>query len=276
MANQWNEGYPFHWFVNSPPQNTICGICLDVVNNPHQCCAGHIFCKTCLQQSLKTTKKCPICKVKTTPFTMSKNLFAKETVEELIVVCNDSKCTWKGKLCQQFSHTCCSQDAIIQPSSASTNDEMCPDSSILFPNGSYVGQVDKAGAMHGNGMFCYSAKSGPHYEKVYLGEFRHGHRNGFGVLKTVDDEILFSGNWVLGERHGRGKMWYADGEIFDGEWRVSRHGKGMMTYANGDQFEGMWSNGVRHGNGVHTSANGIETNQIWKRGVLVVTTNHSI
>lgn len=49
-----------------------------------------------------------------------------------------------------------------------------------------------------------------------------------------------------GEKHGRGILNYADGDIYEGGFAHGlRHGHGMYYYANGDKFEGTWNNGIR-------------------------------
>ena len=36
------------------------------------------------------------------------------------------------------------------------------------------------------------------------------------------------------QRHGKGKFFYQDGGLYDGEWRENKmHGKGILYYASG-------------------------------------------
>ncbi len=75
-------------------------------------------------------------------------------------------------------------------------------------------------------------------------------------------------------RHGRGKMVFACGDTYEGDWsKDKKHGRGCGKYvwANGDTYEGDWSEGKRHGRGVYTFAVDGETclpgcNYSWNAG----------
>ena len=50
---------------------------------------------------------------------------------------------------------------------------------------------------------------------------------------------------------GKGFLFYADGDRYEGEWKDGRmHGKGSYYYGNGDKYEGEWKEDKRHGKGV--------------------------
>lgn len=50
--------------------------------------------------------------------------------------------------------------------------------------------------------------------------------------------------------HGKGKIVYKNGDVYDGEWRNgSKDGKGKMVYKNGDIYDGEWFNDLKHGDG---------------------------
>lgn len=39
--------------------------------------------------------------------------------------------------------------------------------------------------------------------------------------------------------HGKGRYWYSDGSVYDGQWADSKmHGKGVYVYPNHDRYEG--------------------------------------
>ncbi|XP_074458843.1 radial spoke head 1 homolog [Larus michahellis] len=83
-----------------------------------------------------------------------------------------------------------------------------------------------------------------------------------------------------GERHGRGKAFLPNGDIYDGEYEHGfrsgqgtyrfrngacyigkyllnkKHGRGIFYYPDGSKYEGDWVNDQRHGHGVYTYANG--------------------
>mmetsp|Transcript_54966 Transcript_54966/g.97907 ORF Transcript_54966/g.97907 Transcript_54966/m.97907 type:complete len:93 (-) Transcript_54966:736-1014(-) len=48
--------------------------------------------------------------------------------------------------------------------------------------------------------------------------------------------------------HGAGKMTYANGNVYEGDWKADkRHGKGVVHYPTGDILQGQWVDGLRHG-----------------------------
>lgn len=90
------------------------------------------------------------------------------------------------------------------------------------------------------------------------------------------------------EMHGKGKMIYTNGDIYEGEWKNGkRNGEGTMTYQNktsyvgrwandqingygtfkyfnGDVYEGTFVNGIKSGDGNMTYENGIVYKGKWK------------
>ena len=59
------------------------------------------------------------------------------------------------------------------------------------------------------------------------------------------------------EKHGNGKMTYANGNVYDGQWlKDKKDGKGTMTYANGDIYDGQWLNDKKEGKGTMTYIDG--------------------
>ncbi|TMW56925.1 hypothetical protein Poli38472_002850 [Pythium oligandrum] len=62
------------------------------------------------------------------------------------------------------------------------------------------------------------------------------------------------GSWRLGTDgciHRRGRLKYANGDIYDGEWaNGKRHGKGILTFANGSSYIGAFETNLFHGFGV--------------------------
>ena len=60
-------------------------------------------------------------------------------------------------------------------------------------------------------------------------------------------------------RHGRGRFYYADGGMYDGDWKNgSMHGVGTLYYANGQvAYEGEWFEDQFHGRGVVYNENPI-------------------
>ena len=62
----------------------------------------------------------------------------------------------------------------------------------------------------------------------------------------------YSGSWVDDKVKGVGRMEYANGDIYMGEWESDqRHGKGkFFSVETNTTYEGMWLNGYKHGNGI--------------------------
>merc|ERR1719305_418175 len=66
--------------------------------------------------------------------------------------------------------------------------------------------------------------------------------------------MQYSGQWENGQRHGWGRLDYAEGgQYFEGEWFCGmKHGKGKQVWAKGATFEGIWQDGIIHGEGTMT------------------------
>jgi hypothetical protein len=75
-----------------------------------------------------------------------------------------------------------------------------------------------------------------------------------GQLQKVSKKIesaRYFGDSLSGKRHGKGRMAYQNGDIYEGEWKNDlREGKGKNIYANGNVYEGEWKNDLRNGIGV--------------------------
>lgn len=126
-----------------------------------------------------------------------------------------------------------------------------------------------AGRMHGKGKYCWT--NGVEYEGdfrenvirgqgifrwpnacVYEGEVADGLRHGFGTLRHDPSGLSYVGNWLMGKKHGKGRMDYdSDGRSFyDGDWFDNlKHGWGVRQYESGNVYEGMWYKHERQGEG---------------------------
>lgn len=64
--------------------------------------------------------------------------------------------------------------------------------------------------------------------------------------------LCYQGEWHGEHMHGRGLLWYANGDFFAGRFHKSlRHGPGNMRYAAEQaEFSGQYVHGVRHGLGL--------------------------
>ena len=67
-TDQTLKGYE-HQFVDSPPDDLVCLICLSVARDPQQVnCCGKVLCRTCLEEHKRYSNICPQCRVEITSF----------------------------------------------------------------------------------------------------------------------------------------------------------------------------------------------------------------
>ncbi|KPA80549.1 hypothetical protein ABB37_04755 [Leptomonas pyrrhocoris] len=167
--------------------------------------------------------------------------------------------------------------ASVSSSSAATRSQW----SKTFANGdSYSGEAlhvhdkNQKPVKDGKGRYAW-ASSGA----VYEGEWKLGRPHGHGVMTVPGkDGYEYTGDFVEGQRCGRGRCSFANGRTFDGEWKgdemngvgtvrgapgvddyeeYSGHFKvgkrsgpdGKCVYFNGDVYEGAWLAGKRQGMG---------------------------
>ncbi|CAF2670496.1 unnamed protein product [Rotaria sp. Silwood2] len=86
------------------------------------------------------------------------------------------------------------------------------------------------------------------------------------IIHVHVDEIgnSFEGEWKDGKKHGKGKMNYANGYTYTGDWVEDvATGEGVFIWTSGDQYEGQYQNGQRHGKGSYTYANGDKYTGDW-------------
>jgi hypothetical protein len=94
------------------------------------------------------------------------------------------------------------------------------------------------------------------------------------VVKLFDDYIFKIGHAMVdsgevppgeyvgernaaGECEGRGKCVFADGNVYEGEWKADkREGRGIERYANGGGYEGEFKASKKEGRGIYRYADG--------------------
>ena len=116
---------------------------------------------------------------------------------------------------------------------------------LLASNGStYIGPF-KDEKSHGVGKIVY-AKGNENKFVEYEGDFFEGRIEGYGIMKYANGDI-YEGNWKRGLRHGKGKMeMFNSDKTYIGKWRGDvQHGKGKLFYKDGNHYEGIWENGDR-------------------------------
>ena len=128
---------------------------------------------------------------------------------------------------------------------------------ILYDRGKEINQ-----AVNGNTF----------YGSTYVGEWEDDEYNGYGIYTCLPNKIAkesasdrfrddyhddsgyffeksllnffqysYSGQWLKGERNGKGTQIYQDGSTYNGEWmKDMKHGKGTFTSEWNDKLVGDW------------------------------------
>ena len=72
---------------------------------------------------------------------------------------------------------------------------------------------------------------------------------------------------AAGEMEGHGTKRYADGSVYEGEWKANhKAGRGMMRGADGNVYEGEYKDGQREGRGIYQYPSGAVYDGQWKAG----------
>ena len=117
---------------------------------------------------------------------------------------------------------------------------------------------------HGKGIYIDFIK------RAYAGEYHEGKKQGFGILKNFNGEIIYEGQWKLNVYHGKGKLmninkknsnklfnyrnmdtiqdnWvFYEGEFYNGLY----NGVGTLKIGNGKIYQGEFKQGFVHGHGI--------------------------
>jgi len=89
-----------------------------------------------------------------------------------------------------------------------------------------------------------------------------GNRHGRGKYFWSNGDT-YEGEWFLAKRKGFGLMRYASGAIYSGEWYADEHhGQGIL-YASNGTYSGGWCHGARHGHGHFKSVDGAMYEGVW-------------
>lgn len=96
-------------------------------------------------------------------------------------------------------------------------------------------------------------------DDVFEGERNEaGKFHGKGKMTFASGDI-YEGDWANGEMNGQGTMTFAgiDGGSYVGEWHDGKFaGKGVLHFASGNRFEGEFKDGKEHGHGTLHYARG--------------------
>lgn len=146
---------------------------------------------------------------------------------------------------------------------------------LLYPDGSlYFGNITN-GLRNGFGTRTYANSP-----MVYIGQYSGNKKNGSGkMVNARTNTVVYDGEWrqdmkegqgrllydqgtylggFVGDLfHGRGKLSWRNGDVYDGDFvRGDRTGRGILKFANGDVYDGEFVNGVSHGMGSYLWPNG--------------------
>ena len=105
----------------------------------------------------------------------------------------------------------------------------------------------------GNAM----AGSGEAVAGEYVGKRNAaGEREGRGK-KVYADGAVYEGEYKAGEREGRGIYRYAYGAVYEGEYKAGKkEGRGIFRHADGEVYEGEYKAGEKEGRGIFRYASG--------------------
>ena len=163
----------------------------------------------------------------------------------------------------------------------------------------------------GNGRGTLSLKT-PWGLGEYMGDCGDEGFHGYGRLEipiSFTQRAVYAGNWVRGQREGRGTHWNGEGKLYIGEWRNNkRHGtgsyffnipewkenehtefwlkenfenytgdfiedhfqgKGTYRWPDGQRYEGSFFASDKHGEGVFYYTTGTSRKQFWHYGDLL-------
>jgi len=102
-----------------------------------------------------------------------------------------------------------------------------------------------------NGKFLVHSNNG----EKFTGTFVNGKRHGKGKCIYQDGSIYY-GEWFQGEREGFGILIQSNGTIYDGEWELDQmHGKGVWYWKDGSIYVGDNELGKRSGKGIYCNSN---------------------
>ena len=127
----------------------------------------------------------------------------------------------------------------------------------------------KGGAGHTMYKLCRLVLQAPIVSVgTYTGEYDNGRRrHGQGRMVYACGDV-YEGEWKAGVREGHGTFLYATGHMYEGEWKADVfEGHGTYRYASGDVYEGEFKADVQEGHGTFQSADGNVYEGEWKAGV---------
>lgn len=100
----------------------------------------------------------------------------------------------------------------------------------------------------------------------YIGEWRHGKRDGEGTYYYLSGDI-YSGGWLQGKRHGKGTYMEASGRQYTGQFYFgSMQGWGKMIWAKGHSYIGEFRKNAMNGRGTLLYNHGLSWSGTFRNG----------
>jgi hypothetical protein len=107
-------GYSPEIFIESPPENLLCGICLETFKDCHVLGCGHKYCHYCLQLLLSTEEQlCAFDRKTITEYKRDEKI--NQIVQNLATKCPEETCEWMGALKDSKAHKCKRANRILIP-----------------------------------------------------------------------------------------------------------------------------------------------------------------
>uniref|UniRef100_A0A8C2ZBM5 Radial spoke head 10 homolog B n=1 Tax=Cyclopterus lumpus TaxID=8103 RepID=A0A8C2ZBM5_CYCLU len=112
-----------------------------------------------------------------------------------------------------------------------------------YPSGNIYSGEWKNNLRHGKGTMRW-LKLGQQYAGMWQNGVQHGRGTHVWVMRRAHGSRYsqsnhYTGDFVQGQRHGQGTLYYANGAIYEEEWRWNnKHGKAKFTFEDGHVFEG--------------------------------------
>ncbi|XP_044750320.1 uncharacterized protein LOC123310743 isoform X2 [Coccinella septempunctata] len=110
----------------------------------------------------------------------------------------------------------------------------------------YIGIFYK-GFFHGNGVYNIRNTN-----MVYSGNWKYGKKHGFGWL-LYESDVWYEGEFQDDLRHGKGFFHFKDKSCYQGQYsKNKREGRGAMRWSNNDIYIGQWVDGIIDGFGEYS------------------------
>jgi hypothetical protein len=98
-----------------------------------------------------------------------------------------------------------------------------------------------------DGKHKYKFKNGD----LYFGDWQDGMMQGRGTLNISNSGVIYEGDFVANEFHGKGTFICKNGNIYKGDFVMGyKHGQGKVDMADGSSMKGVWAHGKKLGGGV--------------------------